>query len=77
MPCGAQPRKARASMGEMAAQCCGGGCVCVGAGEHRAGSFVGEARGRGGGVDVTASRASRLSQMWVRQAVAWRTAAAC
>ena len=25
----------------------------------------------------SASRASRLSQVWLRQAVAWRTAAAC
>ena len=58
-------------MGEVAATLAE--AVSVGVGEQRAGSIVGEA----GEAVWWASRASRLSQMWVRQAVAWRTAAAC
>ena len=56
-----------------------GGGVGEAVGETRAESLVGDAGEAAVGVagESRASRASRASQMWVRQAVAWRTAAAC
>jgi hypothetical protein len=77
----APPREARERVGEVAAVL---EAIIEGARRARGGvgEVVGEARAESLFGDVGearwwASRASRAGQMWVRQAVAWRTAAAC